>query len=705
MRGCHSAPPWMALGIALGMALEPPARTAFGMALGTLPSLYDWSVNESLTGASQATTSVLVNALGHSAGVLIFGIFLYLLLQDRAARRLAGSTKSMLAAGLALLWNLASLLVLGADPLGANPASQFTTVMAAVGFSVLSLLPAVLFDLCLQERFRVLVRLGYALSAVTIALHVAELFQYSSSYHRWGLTLITIGFGVLTCVAAAAVFISRDGDRRATTSRLVGTMSLFLLAMSFVHFRSGDVTQVWSRELAFHHAAIPLALLILLQDYRFVLLDAFLRFLANVLLAAMFTFGAVEAWRLDLIRRPATPFYQALLLAGACLLLIVFAMMRGGVQRILTRLVFRRPDRDALLAKLKTPIRDEDEYLRAAAGLLGHCMGAAVIDPARHMELDLARPAVTSELSRDRAALEREGVEAVIPLRLPSRHSSDRASGFARCVLLGRRSGGRRYLSEDLQVLGRAAGQIVEQVEQFRESEMRRLVAQAELRALQSQIHPHFLFNALNTLYGIIPREAKGARDTVLNLADIFRYFLETEKSFLPLEEELRIVRAYLEVERLRLGGKLRIEIDVEPEALLAPIPILSIQPLVENAVKHGIAPQPGGGLLRIEARIETRVGDAAAGEVQSDLRVTVSDTGGGFAAQKSKSGVGMDNVNRRLQLCYGPEACLDIQSGGGGSSVSFVIPVSSAALLESSVLESPAFEPDAAARAIEAGD
>jgi two-component system LytT family sensor kinase len=724
MRGCHSAPPWIALGIALGMALEPPARTAFGMALGTLPSLYDWSVNESLAGASQATTSVLVNALGHSAGVLIFGIFLYLLLQDRAARRLAGSTKSMLAAGLALLWNLASLLVLGTDPLGANPASHFTTVMAAVGFSVLSLLPAVLFDLCLQERFRVLVRLGYALSAATIALHVAELFHDSSSYHRWGLTLITIGFGALTCVAAAAVFISRDGDRRAATSRLVGTMSLFLLAMSFVHFRSGDVTQVWSRELAFHHAAIPLALLILMQDYRFVLLDAFLRFLANVLLAAMFTFGAVEAWRLDLIHRPATPFYQALLLAGACLVLIVFAMMRAGVQKMLTRLVFRRPDRDALLAKLKTPVRDEDEYLGAAAGLLGECMGAGVIDPARRfrrdggdargldpnsLDIDLARPAVTSELlSRDRSALEREGVEAVVPLRLPARPAdlpSNGSSNGARYVLLGRRSGGRRYLSEDLQVLGRAAGQIVEQVEQFRESEMRRLVAQAELRALQSQIHPHFLFNALNTLYGIIPREAKGARDTVLNLADIFRYFLETEKSFLPLEEELRIVRAYLEVERLRLGGKLRIEIDVEPEALLAPIPILSIQPLVENAVKHGIAPLPGGGMVRIEARIETRIGDAAQGEAQSALRVTVSDSGGGFAAQKSKSGVGMDNVNRRLQLCYGAEACLDIRSGSGGSSVSFAIPMSPAAFLQSPVSKSGPFEPVPETHIAEAGD
>ena len=262
-------------------------------------------------------------------------------------------------------------------------------------------------------------------------------------------------------------------------------------------------------------------------------------------------------------------------------------------------------------------------------------------------------------------------------------------------MLLGRRFGGRRYLSEDLQALGRAAGQIVEQVEQFRESEMRRLVAQAELRALQSQIHPHFLFNALNTLYGIIPREAKGARDTVLNLADIFRYFLETEKSFLPLEEELHIVRAYLEVERLRLGDKLRIEIDVEPAALLAPIPILSIQPLVENAVKHGIAPLPGGGVVRIEARIER--GMEAGSE--SVLRVTVSDTGGGFATEKSKSGagqgVGLDNVNRRLQLCYGPEASLAIRSDRGGSSVSFVIPAS----------ESPTFQVSAETRAAEVGD
>src|ERR1041385_1674038 len=133
------------------------------MALFTLSSLYDGSVNESL----------LVNALGHSAGVLIFGIFLYLLVQDRASRRLRGSTKSMLAAALALVWNVASLVVLGMG----SRTGELREITVAVAFSVLSLLPAVLFDLCLGDRQLPLAAAGYALSAVAIVLHVAELFR------------------------------------------------------------------------------------------------------------------------------------------------------------------------------------------------------------------------------------------------------------------------------------------------------------------------------------------------------------------------------------------------------------------------------------------------------------------------------------------------------------------------------------------------
>ena len=376
--------------------------------------------------------SLLVNTLGHSAGVLIFGIFLYLLVQDRAARRLRGSAKSMLAAALALLWNLASLVVLATN----SAPSTFINVSAALAFSVLSLLPAVLFDLCLQDRFRILVGMGYGLSAVTIGLHISELFGARSQNHRLGLALIPIGYGTLTCIAAIGVFMSRDRNRRAMTSRLVGSMSLFLLAMSFAHLRSEPATQIWSHELAFHHAAIPLALLVLLTDYRFVLLDAFLRFLANVLLAAIFTFGMVEIWRIEYPRWPATPFSEALVLSGICFALIVFAMLRTRVQNLLTRMVFRRPDRDALIERLKAPVHDEPAYLAAAASAeSGEFMGAdaSVVDDSRLLELDLRRPALVSELPRHHPGLEEKRVEAIVPLRLPS--------GGSHHVLLGRRSG------------------------------------------------------------------------------------------------------------------------------------------------------------------------------------------------------------------------------------------------------------------------
>ena len=591
--------------------------------------------------------SLLINALGHSTGVLIFGIFLFLLLQDRATRRLRGGFKSVLAAALALAWNLASLVVLGLS----DPNTMFGAVTIAAGFSVLSLLPAVLFDLCLfDSRQRALVRTGYALSLAATALHVAELFRTNAPYHSWGLSLITVGFTVLTVIAAWRIWRDDRGPAR-PARRLVGTMSMLLLAMSFVHLGGGHDQLVWSHELAFHHAAIPLALLILLQDYRFLLLDAFLRFLANVLLAALYVSAAAVAWQAGWLPRGDTPFHLAILLAGACLALIVFALLRSMVQRLLTRVVFRRPDREALLAALKTPVRGESDYLALVAERLSEFMGAE----ARWAE---------------QAGLEQPGVEAEVPISV--------RPGLTRYLILGRRSGGRRYLSEDLHALERAAATAAEQLDQFRESELRRLVAQAELRALQSQIHPHFLFNALNALYGMIPREARGARETVLNLADIFRYFLETKKTVVPLEEELKIIRAYLDVEQMRLGDKLRVEIDVTRDALSVPIPILSIQPLVENAIKHGIAPTAGNGVVRLAARVEGAI-----------LRVTISDTGPGFTRLSSEgAGVGLDNVTRRLELSYGLAASLEIlrQREEGGAEVRLTIPASLRPALQETV-------------------
>ncbi|MFM2126505.1 MAG: hypothetical protein RL328_2956 [Acidobacteriota bacterium] len=561
---------------------------------------------------SSVNASALVNTLGHLAGVLLFGIVLVLLLQDRSARTVTGN-KPVLAAALALTWNLASLFVLGTD----QPDALATRCMVAFGFSVLSLLPAVLFDLCLSGG--PLARAGYLLSATTIIPHIVEVFRPDADMHRAGLAAISIGFGLLTVIAAARAY------RQAT--RLIGTMSLFLLAMSFVHLGTGHAEQIWSQELFFHHAAIPLALLVLLQDYRFVLLDAFLRFVANAALAAVFVTAGVLAWQFGWLPQPASPMRAALLLTGACLALILFAVARTALQGLLTRVVFRRPNQQALLSQLRRSVQDEEEYLLFAADRLGHYVGAE-------------------------ARLSDQPAETSVSLRTSPRH-----------IVFGRRTGGRRYLSEDLDVLRRATTVIDEQISTHRESETRRLVAQAELRALQSQIHPHFLFNALNALYGIIPREAKGARDTVLNLADIFRYFLDTRKTMVPLSEELHIVKAYLEVEHLRLGNKLRTQFHIAPDALDVPIPVLSLEPIVENAVKHGIAPLASGGEVTIAAQI-----------VHGELRVAVRDSGRGFD-KSNRSGVGLENVERRLALSYGGAARLEIASSSSGSTVTLQLP------------------------------
>ena len=159
---------------------------------------------------------------------------------------------------------------------------------------------------------------------------------------------------------------------------------------------------------------------------------------------------------------------------------------------------------------------------------------------------------------------------------------------------LKRRSGGRggrRYLSQDLEDLDRLSTELSDQVERRRRTELNRLVAEAELDALRARINPHFLFNSLNALYATIPRSAVDARKTLVNLAEIVRYSLQGTRRFVSLDQEMRIVQAYLQIERLRLGERLRTGIDIVEDTLQIAVPVLSIQPLVENAVNPHFSP------------------------------------------------------------------------------------------------------------------
>jgi hypothetical protein len=496
------------------------------------------------------------------------------------------------------------------------------------------------------------------LSVIAIGLHIIDLVTRAERFHFAALLLVTVGFGALTVFS---VFLEVRQRNRAAGSRLAGAMALFLFAISFVHFGSVHPRQMWEGEIALHHAGLPLALLVILQDYRFLLLDTFLRFILNASLGAGALLLCIRVLQSqDLKRHLAHPFDAGLLFVAACLALTTFVYLRNRMQRLLTRALFLRANIEEPLRELHElghAAANETEYLNRASEII-----AGFFSTERH-ELSHERLGETAYLVAPVAVLDPATwklplwVEAIVPLRL--------TQGDASFLLLGSRKGGRRYLSEDFAILGRLGATVIEHVEQIRSLQMQQLVSQAELRALQAQINPHFLFNSLNILYGTINRGNTEARRLVLNLADVFRYFLQTDRPMISVEEELKIVRAYLEIEELRLGSKLRSELDIDTDALAAAIPVLSIQPLVENAIKHGVAAMVSGGGVHLHIECEF-----------DRIAVRVTNSGEWKPTDRVDSGIGLTNVRRRLVLCYGEEANVSVSVANGATTVGFSIPV-----------------------------
>jgi two-component system, LytTR family, sensor histidine kinase LytS len=197
----------------------------------------------------------------------------------------------------------------------------------------------------------------------------------------------------------------------------------------------------------------------------------------------------------------------------------------------------------------------------------------------------------------------------------------------------------------------------------------------AELRALQAQINPHFLFNSLNTIAMFCRTKPNEARRLVLAFAEFFRHSLHSPQDFITIKEELEYVDCYLELEKARFGDELAIEQRVDPDVLDLFIPPLTIQPLVENAVKHGKA---GGSrtmhLLirswRSEGRVHVSVEDDGAGFDPAVLAQMQTDGPG------QQHGIGIFNVHRRLRAFYGQQLLLRVASEGQGSQVGFSLPV-----------------------------
>lgn len=185
----------------------------------------------------------------------------------------------------------------------------------------------------------------------------------------------------------------------------------------------------------------------------------------------------------------------------------------------------------------------------------------------------------------------------------------------------------------------------------LRQSEMARALHQAELRALKSQINPHFLFNSINSVRALVADEPERAQSALTQLARTLRYSLAAgQDERVTLKEELAIVEDYLALEALRLDDNLRVERDIAPAALAAQIPVMLLQTVVENAIKHGIAELDDGGVLQLSAAVE-----------QGALLITVRNPRPPGPAAAPGEGIGLKNSAERLRLLFGAEARLDL--------------------------------------------
>ncbi|HEX6164796.1 MAG TPA: histidine kinase, partial [Vicinamibacterales bacterium] len=247
-------------------------------------------------------------------------------------------------------------------------------------------------------------------------------------------------------------------------------------------------------------------------------------------------------------------------------------------------------------------------------------------------------------------------------------------------MCIGELIGGRRLLSDDVALLdavGVLAARRIDQIRltheryevQLREEEMLKLTAEAELKALRAQINPHFLFNALTTIGYLIETAPPRALNTLLQLTALLRGVLRSEGEFTTLARELELVEHYLKIERERFEERLRVAIDVPDALRQCRIPALVLQPLVENAIKHGVAPSKTGGDVTVSARITGRGGDR-------QLELSVRNSGAPLRVEGALGGgehVGVDNIRRRLAGHYGAAAMLQLHATAGGDTVATV--------------------------------
>lgn len=595
-----------------------------------------------------AGPSELLHLVGFLTGAILYGMLLAMVTRPP----MRPDAFAFWTGVLGLVWNVGEVSAYTA--LGAGLAGLAGWIHA-VSFTALGLLASVVVHSIARARIErastrsravgVFIAVTvYGCAAIAGIMHVVAAATGEGIPSSSGLTWITVG---LVAVMPPLVAATRQQPNAA---RAFWMAALAVVAISALHLgRFHGAQESWAVELVGHHASIVLAFAILYQDYRFALADLFLKHALTLLVLVALVFGGFLAVEpiLSTGDRLQPSAIGALLAVWAATALL-FPLCRRGVGQFVDRVVLTRPEYGTLVSQLSDDVQ--------------RCESVGAV-------LDRACTAIITALTASDVAWEERTLAS--PDVVGPRESAVWTAEAPQYVFrFGRLGGGRRLLSADSALLERIALVVARRIDALRltseryermlqEREMRTLATEAELRALRAQINPHFLFNALTTIGYLVQQAPPRALKTLLSLTTLLRSGLRSEGEFTTLGRERELIECYLSIERERFEERLQFSIDIPNDLLHLPVPTLIVQPLVENAVKHGIAGARDGGVLAIKARLD------------GDLRIIVRNTGAPLGARRAAgSGVGLENVRRRLQHYYGVAATLTLTSEDDGATI-----------------------------------
>jgi hypothetical protein len=591
----------------------------------------------------------LLHVVGYLTGAALYAMLLAMAVRDRASDRLTLGT-----ALLGLGWNVGELLVYTARGLDSRAAEPW---LSAASFAALGFLAAVvvhsvsrgsLDDTPRRVVFaRTLTAIAYGCAALAGVIHLWAAAVGRPVPAPPALTLLTIG---LLALAPALVIATR---RQANERRAIWMTALAVFAVSALHLGNfHGAHESFAAELLGHHASIPLAFAILYQDYRFALADLFLKQALTLLAVVAMVFGCWSLAGPALAADPSAPRAIGLLLVLWVATTLVFPWIRTAVARFVDRVVLVRANYSTLLddaAALVQRCSAEEDVLNRTCEILTSALSATAVswEPRRLSASDRFAPTDVPVFTAD-------------------------APQYV--LVVGRLAGGRRLLSDDLSMLERVAFLASRRIDalrltneryerMLREREMGALATEAELKALRAQINPHFLFNALTTVGYLIQAAPARALDTLIRLTTLLRGVLRSDGEFTTLGRERELIECYLQIERERFEERLTVRIDIPDGLEDVGIPSLIVQPLVENAIKHGIAGARRGGHVIVTASV-----DAEAHE----MRIAVLNSGAPLRGRtpSADGGVGLRNVERRLACYYGDKARLTLSATPDGETL-----------------------------------